>query len=119
MTDTPPGDEPRDRAPTDASLYALEKLAPAVDELATGTGNLSDRLYEAAYYVLRIQPDEIPDELRHVLVGVKDDLHFAAHPKWDERGLVDALKITDDEDAKAIAHRILELYRELWIRLMR
>ena len=49
MTSTPPGDEPRDRPPTDASLYALEKLAQAVDELATGTGNLSDRLYEAAY----------------------------------------------------------------------
>ena len=119
MTDTPPGDEPRDRAPTDASLYALEKLAQAVDELATGTGNLRDRLCEAAHHVLRIQPDEIPDELRHVLVGVKDDLHFAAQPKWDEGRLVDTLKITDDEDAKAIAHRILELYRELWIRLMR
>jgi hypothetical protein len=47
MTDTPPCDEPRDRAPTDASLYALEKLAQAVDELATGAGNLHDRLYEA------------------------------------------------------------------------
>jgi hypothetical protein len=116
MTSTPPGDEPKDRAPTDASLYALEKLAQAVDELATGTGNLSDRLYQAAYYVLRIQPDEIPDELRHVLVGV--NLHFA-QPKLDEGGLVDTLKITDDEDAKAVAHRILELYRELWIRLMR
>ena len=119
MIDTPPGDEPRDRAPTDASLYALEKLAQAVDELATGAGNLHDRLYEAAYYVLRVQPDEIPDELRHVLVGLKDDLHFADQPKWDEGGLVDALKITDDEDAKVVAHRILELYRELWIRLMR
>jgi hypothetical protein len=56
MTDTPPVDEPRDCAPTDASLYALEKLAQAVDELATGTGNLRDRLYEAAYYVLRVSP---------------------------------------------------------------
>ena len=56
MTDTPPGDEPRDHAPTDASLYALEKLAQAVDELATGAGNLRDRLYEAAYYVLRSSP---------------------------------------------------------------
>jgi hypothetical protein len=118
MTDTPPGDEPRDRAPTDASLFALEKLAQAVDELATGAGNLGDRLYEAAYYILRIQPDEIPDELRAVLMGVKDNLHFA-QPKWGKGGLVDALKITDDEDAKAVAHRILELYRELWIRLMR
>jgi hypothetical protein len=118
MTDRPPGDEPKDRAPTDASLYALEKLAQAVDELATGTGNLSDRLYEAAYYVLRIQPDEIPDELRHVLVGVKNDLHFA-QPKLDEGRLADTLKITDDEDAKAVARRILELYRELWTRLMR
>jgi hypothetical protein len=44
MTSTPPGDEPRDHAPTDASLYALEKLAQAVDELATGTGNLSDEI---------------------------------------------------------------------------
>jgi len=118
MTSTPPGDEPRDRPPTDASLYALEKLARAVDELATGTGNLRDRLHEAAYHVLRIQPDEIPDELRHDFMGVKDDLHFA-QPKWDEDRLVETLKITDDEGAKAIAHRILELYRELWIRLMR
>jgi hypothetical protein len=117
MTDTPHG--PQDRASTDASLYALEKLAQAVDELATGTGNLSDRLYEAAYYVLRVQPDEVPGELRHLLAGVKDDLQFAARLKRDEGGLVDALKITGDEDAKAVAHRILELYRELWTRLMR
>jgi hypothetical protein len=79
MTSTPPGDEPRDRAPTDASLYALEKLAQAVDELATGIGNLSR-------YILR-PTDEIPDELRHVLMGLK----------------VDTLKSADDEDAKAIA----------------
>jgi len=116
MTSTPPGDEPRDRPPTDASLYALEKLARAVDELATGTGNLRVRRCEDAHQLLRIQPDEIPDELRHVLMEVKDDL---AQPKWDEGRLVDTLKITDDEDAKAIAHRILELYRELWVRLMR
>jgi hypothetical protein len=37
MPDTPPGDEPRGRAPTDTSLYALEKLTQAVDELATCT----------------------------------------------------------------------------------
>ena len=30
------------------------------------------------------------------------------------RSLVDSLKIPDDEDAKAIAHCILGLYRELW-----
>jgi hypothetical protein len=118
MTDMLPGDEQRDPAPTDASLYALEKLAQAVDQLATGTGNLSDRLYEAAYYILRIQPDDIPDELRNVLAAVKDDLQFA-QPKWDEDRPVDTLKFTNDEDAKAVAHRILELYRELWIRLMR
>ena len=84
-----------------------------MDELATGAGNLNDRLYEAAYYVLRVQPDEVPDELRHVLVGVKEDLRFAAHRGEGE------LVVTGDEDAKAVAHRILELYRELWTRLMR
>jgi hypothetical protein len=46
-------------------------------------------------------------------VGVKDDLRFAAQLKQGEGGLVDALKIPGDEDAKAVAHRILELYREL------
>ena len=35
-------------------------------------------------------------------MGVKDDLQFA-QPNWDEGRLVDTLKITDDEDAKAIA----------------
>ena len=52
-------------------------------------------------------------------MGVKDDLHFATRPNWDEGRLVDALKITGDEAAKTVAHRILELYRELWTRLMR
>src|SRR5258708_1446748 len=54
-------------------FYALEKLSQAVDELEDpGAGNLHARLYEAAMYIHRIHPDEIPDEeLRRVLVGVK------------------------------------------------
>jgi hypothetical protein len=91
-----------------------------VDELdAPDAGNLHARLYEAAVYIHRIRPDEIPDdELRRVLVGVKDDLHFA-EPKGAEGRIAATLLITSDEDASAIARRIYDLYRELRDRLMR
>jgi hypothetical protein len=38
-------------------LYAREKLGEAVDELVTGIGPLRDRLFEAALFLIRIDPD--------------------------------------------------------------
>lgn len=53
-----------------------------------------------------LQSIDLPDEeLRPVLVGIKDDL-----TKHKEDRLVDALQTESDEDAGAMAGRILDLY---------
>jgi hypothetical protein len=94
-------------------LYALEKLGEAVYDLATGTGPVQERLCEAAVYLHRIRPEDIPDaELRSVLVGIKDDLTFDV-PKGKEGGPVAALLKTSNKDASAIAGRILDLYQRM------
>jgi hypothetical protein len=99
-------------------LYALEKLAEAVDALATGAGRVQERLGQAAICLLSVRPDEIPEDLRRVLMGVKDDLGF--EPARGGEGRITAtMRVTGDEDASAIAHRILELYLELERRLQR
>jgi hypothetical protein len=91
------------------NLYALEKLADAVDALVTGAGNVQERLTEAAMRLHSVRPDEIPEDFRRIFVGVKDDLHFAV-PQGSEGRILTTLKITGDEDASVIARRILELY---------
>jgi hypothetical protein len=95
-------------------VCALGKLSQAVEEIgSTDSGNLRARLCEAAVYIRSIRPDEIPDEeLRRVLVGVKDDLRFA-EPSGDEGRLIASFRITNDEDASAIARRIYDLHRDL------
>ena len=87
-------------------LYALEKLSEAVHVLATGEGRVEERLSEAADCLIGIRPEDLPDEeLRPVFVGIKDDL-----TKYKEHELVDAPQTESDEDAGAIAGRILDLY---------
>jgi hypothetical protein len=99
-------------------LYALEKLSEAVDALVTGAGRVQERLAEAAIYLIRVRPEEIPEDLRGVLVGVKDDLAF--EPARGSEGRIAAtMRVTGDEDASVIARRILDLYRELDRRLLR
>jgi hypothetical protein len=94
-------------------LYALEKLGEAVYDLATGTGPVQERLCEAAVYLHRIRPEDIPDpELRRVLVGIKDDLTFDV-PKAEDGGSLATVLSTSNEDASAIAGRILDLYQRM------
>jgi hypothetical protein len=94
-------------------LYALEKLSEAVYELATGAGRVQERLVEAAIYLIRIRPVDIADEdLRRLLVAIKDDLSFD-EPKGKEGQIAATLQKTDDADASEIARRILELHDRL------
>jgi hypothetical protein len=94
-------------------LYALEKLSEAVYELATGAGRVQERLVEAAIYLIRIRPGDIADEdLRRLLVAIKDDLSFD-EPKGKEGRIAATLQKTDDADASEIARRILELHDRL------
>jgi hypothetical protein len=94
-------------------FYALEKLSQAVQALATGAGRVQERLGEAAMYLIRIRPDEIPiEELRRILVGIKGDLTFD-EPVGNEGRLVATLRGLDDADASAIETRIVHLHDRL------
>jgi hypothetical protein len=88
------------------TLYALEKLAEAVDALATGAGRVQERLSQAAICLLSVRPDEIPEGLRRVLMGVKDDLVFEP-ARGGEGRIAATMRVTGDEDAREIARRIL------------
>jgi hypothetical protein len=67
------------------ALHALEKLADAVDALATGSGRVRDRLFEASTYLTRVRPEDIPDEdLRRTFIGVMEDDLSYAQPLGDE-----------------------------------
>ena len=99
--------------------YALEKLFQAVDTLVTGSGRVHERLGTAAMKLLPARPGDIPyDDLRRAFVGVIDDLTYAK-AQGDEGRILATLKLTDDEDARAIARRILNLYIDLDERLKR
>ncbi|HEY5379591.1 MAG TPA: hypothetical protein VIJ78_08640 [Pseudolabrys sp.] len=94
-------------------LYAFEKLSEAVHALATHPERVQERLAEAAIYLIRIQPAEIQDEeLRRMLVAIKDDLSFD-EPKRKEGRIAATLQKTSDADASEIARRILELHDRL------
>jgi hypothetical protein len=95
------------------ALYALEKLADAVAALATGSGRVRDRLFEASTYLIRVRPEDIPDEdLRRTFIGVMDDDLSYAQPQGDEGRILATLRLANDDDARAIARRILDLHRE-------
>jgi hypothetical protein len=97
------------------ALHALEKLADAVDALATGSGRVSDRLFEASTtYLTRVRPEDIPDEdLRRTFIGVMEDDLSYAQPQGDEGRILATLRITNDDEARSVARRILDLHREL------
>jgi hypothetical protein len=88
-------------------FYALEKLGEAIDALVEGAGRVQERLGEAMTYLIRVRPDEMPDDdLRRMLIGIKDDLTF-------EGQLPITLQNLNDFDASAIARRISELHDRL------
>ena len=91
--------------------YALEKLMQAVDILATGSGRVQERLADAALVLIRLKPDDLPEDadLRRTFNGVIDDLTYE-QPQGDEGAISASLRGTDDEDASAIAKRIVALY---------
>ena len=99
-------------------LYALEKLVEAVQCLVTGAGGVQERLGEAMTFLIRIRPEDVPKgELRRQLIGIKDDLTFD-QPSGDESRLEATLQGLSNEDASAIAPRILDLRNQLWNEVM-
>jgi hypothetical protein len=96
--------------------YVREKLAQAVDALATGTGQLRERLFSAALATSTLQPrDFVDDESRAAFGAIREML--TRHEASADEGRVGAtLARMSDDEARAVAKRMLELdahYRPL------
>jgi hypothetical protein len=95
-------------------LHALENLSDAVDALAAGSGRVRDRLLEASTYLIRVRPEDIPDDdLRRTFIAVMEDDLSYAQPQGDEGRILATLRIINDEEACSVARRILDLHRQL------
>jgi hypothetical protein len=101
----------------DSAFYVLEKLFQAVNTLVSEAGSVQERLMTASGHFWPARPNDIPyEDLRRVFVGIRDDLSF--QPAEGKEGQIAAtMKITNDQDASAIARRILNLYIDLGDRL--
>jgi hypothetical protein len=98
----------------DKLLYTREKLGNAVYELVTQPGRVQERLYHAALaFAHQIDSEYLPDEeMRRTFIGIKDDLRFD-EPIGAEGRILGTLQKTNDENASAIASRILNLYLDV------
>jgi hypothetical protein len=94
----------------DDEAYVAEKLVAAVNVLIAGAGRVRERLFEASTYVLSIRPEQIADK------GLRRDFEWlhahlnSAQPIGSEGTVTATLRDIDDDDAGAIARRILDLY---------
>jgi hypothetical protein len=96
-----------------ADEFALEELRQAAEALATSSGRMQERLADAATFLMRVRREDISDEpLGRNLVSVLNDLSYVQAPS-DEGRILATLKITSDENARAIASRIVDLYHAL------
>jgi hypothetical protein len=92
-----------------------QRLWQAVQALAASTEPIQERLYWAGMYLAPLLPDDFEDADRPEFLGVMDALN-AREAAGDEGTLKATTATMSDEDAVAIAGRILALdaaYRPL------
>ncbi len=92
--------------------YVREKLWQAVDTLV-GSGSIRQRLEDAAIYLIRLKPAEIPARERDRFVEVMDTLtgHPAEQP--GEGSIRASVRKLPDEEASALSRKILSIYVSL------
>ncbi len=74
---------------------------------------MQERLVTAAAYLIRIRPEDMPDEeLCRAFTGILDDLTFD-EAKREKARLLATLRSTSSEDASSIEARILDLHLRL------
>lgn len=99
-------------------LYAQEKLGTAIYDLATSTGNIRHRLWQAYLRFHTLSEDYFPEELKatwnelSAMLEAKDAIR-------DDKGEVivgsveNTLQSLSDDECSDIAKRIYNLYSEL------
>jgi hypothetical protein len=92
--------------------YVREKLWQAIDTLVGG-GSIRERLEDAATYLIRLKPGEIPAHERDNFVEVMEAL--TAHPAETpgEGSIRASVRKLTDEEVSALGRKILSIYISL------
>jgi len=97
--------------------YVREKLANAVDALATGDGSLQQRLLSAALATATLRPaDFVDDESSAEFAAIREML-TRHEPRAGEGRIRATLARLSDDEARSLAQVFFELdahYRPLW-----
>ncbi|MBB5063936.1 hypothetical protein [Granulicella mallensis] len=94
--------------------YGRQKLWQAVHSLATGTGNIQERLESAMMGLNGLQSNQewLPVEVRHKLEAIIQEL--TRTPAQGSEGRIKAtLRMMSNEEGSELAGRIFSLYIEL------
>ena len=75
--------------------------------MATGDGSIQSRLAGAALYLIRLRPEDLPEELRHEFESVSYER------KRKTLGVEDNMRKLTSEEGTRLADRILSLYTKL------
>jgi hypothetical protein len=98
--------------------YVREKLAAAVDALATSPAPLHERLvYAYRAGLMTLQPDDFVDAQSRAAFGAIMETLTAHQPTADEGSVRATAATMGDDQASALANQIVELdghYRPLW-----
>lgn len=100
-------------APVITEEYVREKVAQAVDALATGTRPLRERLFAASLATSTLQPRDFVDEESRAAFGAVREMLTRHEARADEGRVGATLARLSDAEARSVAKRLLELDRRL------
>lgn len=95
-----------------AANSVIERVHKAIESLATGRGDVRDRLRVAGSILSPLQPSEFPKGLQEKFKSIKDQL--TRYPSVGSEGAIEAtMKRIKNSTGEKIAQSIFELYGEL------
>lgn len=92
--------------------YPREKFWQAVHVLATSDRSIQERLAGAALYLIRLSPEDMPEEQREEFKAVIQEL-TKEQPLGDEGSIEATAHKMTTEQGRTIADRILSIYTTL------
>lgn len=96
-------------APVITEDYVRERLARAVDALATSPGPLRRRLFLAALATSTLQPRDFVDDVSSAGFGAIREMLTRHEARANEGRVVATLARMSDDEARSVAKRIHEL----------
>lgn len=97
---------------TRVTEYVSERFLRAVENLATMSGQIQERLLQAMMDLVVIDPEEIPKELRDEYVSIKRET-TARDAVAGEGTLQATIYSMADDEAVAIAKRLVAMQRRI------